>query len=172
MTCDSVSGLIPLYFYGELPPDEEERVEQHLHSCAECARLMEQQRKLGAALDGRKAQVPPMLLEECRSDLMAAVQGGAPRSDRLAKGPWTLFLEAMGASFGGLGRLRQPVGALALVAIGFFAARFSLTTPGAVSVTPSPSDEVYSTDTLGNPAEKASVAPDIAQILLREFPSS
>ncbi len=29
-------------------------------------------------------------------------------------------------------------------------------------------DEVYSTDTLGNPAEKASVAPDIAQILVRE----
>jgi ribose-phosphate pyrophosphokinase len=29
-------------------------------------------------------------------------------------------------------------------------------------------DDVYSTDTLGNPAEKASVAPDIAQILLRE----
>jgi ribose-phosphate pyrophosphokinase len=29
-------------------------------------------------------------------------------------------------------------------------------------------DEVYSTDTLGNPAEKASVAPDIAQILIRE----
>lgn len=28
-------------------------------------------------------------------------------------------------------------------------------------------DEVYSTDTLGNPAEKASVAPDVAQILLR-----
>ena len=32
-------------------------------------------------------------------------------------------------------------------------------------------DEVYSTDTLGNPAEKASVAPDIAQILNREFSS-
>ncbi len=28
-------------------------------------------------------------------------------------------------------------------------------------------DEVFSTDTLGNPAEKASVAPDIAQILVR-----
>ncbi len=28
-------------------------------------------------------------------------------------------------------------------------------------------DEVFSTDTLGNPAEKASVAPDIAQLLLR-----
>ncbi len=32
-------------------------------------------------------------------------------------------------------------------------------------------DEVFSTDTLGNPAEKASVAPDIAQILRRESPS-
>ncbi len=31
-------------------------------------------------------------------------------------------------------------------------------------------DEVYSTDTLGNPAEKASVAPDIAQILRRQAP--
>ncbi|MGI0070705.1 MAG: ribose-phosphate diphosphokinase [Thermoplasmata archaeon] len=29
-------------------------------------------------------------------------------------------------------------------------------------------DDVFSTDTLGNPAEKASVAPDIAQILMRE----
>jgi ribose-phosphate pyrophosphokinase len=32
-------------------------------------------------------------------------------------------------------------------------------------------DDVYSTDTLGNPAEKASVAPDIAQILRREIPA-
>ena len=32
-------------------------------------------------------------------------------------------------------------------------------------------DEIYSTDTLGNPAEKASVAPDIAQILGRASPS-
>jgi ribose-phosphate pyrophosphokinase len=32
-------------------------------------------------------------------------------------------------------------------------------------------DEVYSTDTLGNPAEKASVAPDIAQILRTHVPS-
>jgi ribose-phosphate pyrophosphokinase len=31
-------------------------------------------------------------------------------------------------------------------------------------------DEIYSTDTLENPAEKASVAPDIAQILSRDMP--
>lgn len=33
-------------------------------------------------------------------------------------------------------------------------------------------DEVYSTDTLSNPAEKASVAPDIAQIVKRYFAES
>ncbi len=32
-------------------------------------------------------------------------------------------------------------------------------------------DEILSTDTLLNPAEKGSVAPDVAQILLREFPA-
>ena len=32
-------------------------------------------------------------------------------------------------------------------------------------------DEIYSTDTLGNAAEKASVAPDVAQILRRQSPT-
>jgi ribose-phosphate pyrophosphokinase len=32
-------------------------------------------------------------------------------------------------------------------------------------------DEVYSTDTLGNPAEKASVAPDIAELLRQHLPA-
>ncbi len=32
-------------------------------------------------------------------------------------------------------------------------------------------DEILSTDTLLNPAERGSVAPDVAQILLREYPS-
>ena len=36
MTCDSVAKLIPLYFYGELTPDEEEGFEQHLDACALC----------------------------------------------------------------------------------------------------------------------------------------
>jgi len=89
-----------------------------------------------------------MLLEDCRSDLMAAIQGGAPRLETVTKGPWRLFLDALSASFGNLGRLRQPVGAMALIAIGFFAARLSTTGspsgPLLGSLT-SPSDDVYST---------------------------
>ena len=95
MSCDSVSKLIPLYFYGEVTPEEEDQVDQHVHECAACAAELEQQRTMAAALDRRQAVIPPALLEECREDLMAAIAGGAPRQSKPAKGPWTLFLEAM-----------------------------------------------------------------------------
>ncbi len=144
MTCDSVSKLIPLYFYGELTPDEEDQVEQHLHGCSECSAGMERQRAFAAALDQRQAEVPPMLLEDCRADLMAAIQGGAPRLAKPAKGPWTLFLEAMGATFTGLVRLRNPIGALALIAVGFFSARLIGTNPAA-PVASSPAEDVFAT---------------------------
>jgi len=150
MTCDSVSKLIPLYYYGELNADEEDRVEQHVDSCAECSRQMDQQRALAAALDRRQATTPPFLLENCRADLLAAIQGGAPRVERKQKGPWALFLEALASTFVGMSRLQKPVGAIALVALGFFAARFSTTTaPNSPAAAPigstAPSDDVFAT---------------------------
>ncbi|MCU1238479.1 MAG: putative transrane anti-sigma factor [Candidatus Solibacter sp.] len=150
MNCDSVSKILPLYYYGELTPDEEERLEAHIHECAACAREVEQQRALAAALDKRHVALPPLLLEDCRADLMCAIQGGAPRIEHPpSKGPWRLFLDAMAASFSGMGRLRQPIGALALIAIGFFAARLSTTSqptgPSLLSSLTSPTDDVYST---------------------------
>jgi len=144
MTCDSVSRLMPLYFYGELMPEEEERLEEHLHACAGCTREWERQRALAAALDRRQAEVPPLLLEACRADLLAAIQGGAPRPfHKPAKGPWTLFLEALAATLSGFPRYRTPVGAVALVALGFFAARF--TGAGLPVSSLSPAGEVFST---------------------------
>jgi hypothetical protein len=147
MTCDSVSKLIPLYFYAELTPDDEDRVEQHLHECPACAREMDRQRALASALDHRQTDTPPRLLADCRADLMAAIQGGAPRRE-LPKGPWTLFLEALGGTFGGVVRVRLPIGAIACIALGFLAARFTGVTPGPASLTTAglgPSDEVFST---------------------------
>jgi anti-sigma factor RsiW len=143
MTCDSVARLIPLYFYGELTPEEEDRLEEHLHACAGCAREMERQRALASALDRRRAEVPPKLLAACRADLLAAMQGGAPRYCKPAKGPWTLFLEALAATLAGFNRFRTPVGAVALVAVGFLAARF--TGAGVPASSLSPAGEVFST---------------------------
>jgi len=150
MNCDSILKLIPLYYYGELTPDEEERVEEHTHGCPVCTRELVRQRALAAALDRRQVEVAPMLLEDCRSDLMAAIQGGAPRVEPSVKGVWRLFLDAMAASLSGIVRLRQPAGALALISIGFFAARLINTAapngtgPLLTSVI-SPTDDVYST---------------------------
>ena len=153
MTCDSVEKLIPLYFYGEILPEEEDRVEAHLHECAACSRAMERQRAMAAALDERVMEIPTALLRECRTDLAAAIEGGAPRLERLEKSPWTLFLEALGFTMSGMNRYRQPVGAMALMALGFFAARFtgvwtSLPVGSATPVTTAgvgPSDNVFST---------------------------
>lgn len=146
MTCERVVGLIPLYYYGELVPAEEDQVEEHLDACASCAAEMERQRALAAALDRRSREIPPLMLEDCRADLMAAVQGGAPRAVRPAKGPWALFLEAMGVTLTGLGRFRQPVGAVALIAIGFFTARFTGSFPGSAStLSVAPSENVFAT---------------------------
>jgi len=148
MTCDSVSNLISLYYYGELMPEEEDRLEAHLAGCAACARELERQRKLAAALDQRTATVSPLLLDDCRADLMAAVAGGAPRMGQ-RKGPWTLFLEAMASTFGGMGRWRQPLGATALVALGFLMAKmtpadFATLRRGASLASMAP-DDVFST---------------------------
>ena len=125
MTCDSVEKLIPPYFYGEILPEEEDRVEAHLHECAACSRAMERQRAMAAAFDDRVLEVPTALLRECRTDLTAAIEGGAPRLVRVEKSPWTLFLEAIGFTMSGMNRYRQPAGAVALMALGFFAARFT-----------------------------------------------
>ncbi|MBZ5576139.1 MAG: HEAT repeat domain-containing protein [Acidobacteriia bacterium] len=146
MTCDSVLKAIPLYFYGELSPAEEESVEQHLHECAACARQMEQQRALAAGLDRRRAEVPTMLLEDCRADLMAAIQGGAGAAETPAASPWKLFLHALEHSFSNWTRYRQPVGAVALLAIAFFAGRFTQTQPGLSSASlATPSEPAFST---------------------------
>ena len=133
MICDSILKLIPLYYYGELTPDEEERVEEHTHACTGCTAELAQQRALAATLDKRRIVPAPVLLEDCRSDLMAAIQGGAPRAESRTKGPWRLFLDAVSSSLGGMSRLRQPIGALALIAIGFFAAKLINTAPPSTS---------------------------------------
>jgi len=146
MNCDAAARLIPLYGYGELAAEEEERLEQHLDECAGCAREVRRQRSLAAAFDERSLQVPAALLEDCRADLMAAVRRGEPRAGRPPRGSWARFWEAVSESLAGAGRVRQPVGAVALIAIGFFASRFAGVVPGGISaLSVAPSDSVFST---------------------------
>jgi hypothetical protein len=163
MNCDSISTLIPLYYYGELTPEQEDTVEEHTHQCRDCARAVEQQRQLAATLDRREMQAPPLLLEDCRADLLATLHGGiahlpVARRPAKSKGPWRLFLDAVAHSLSGAGRLRQPIGALAMLAIGFFGARLTATrgTPATGG------DDVFTTvrSVQSDPAGRVQIAYD------------
>jgi predicted anti-sigma-YlaC factor YlaD len=145
MTCDALDKLIPLYVYGELTPDEEEQVEEHLHRCQDCARGLDRQRGLMAVLDRREAELPASLLADCRGDLQAAVRREAATRAR-PNATWRLSMsEALARFFASVSRFRQPIGALALVAVGFFAARFTGSTPTAPVSAPALSDQVFAT---------------------------
>jgi len=143
MNCESVTKLIPLYFYGELPGEEEDQLEQHLDACASCARLADSQRSLSVAFDRRALEPSAALLAESRHNLMRAVYRHEATVPRAAHStPSTPFREAFTAWLPSFGPWRMPLGASALLALGFIAAR--LTTPGA-----------------GGPLNLASLSPDV-----------
>jgi hypothetical protein len=146
MGCEPFGKLIPLYYYGELGPEEEDRVEQHLHECSPCAGLMDRQRALATALDNRSAEVPSDLLADCRADLIAAIQGGAPRREKDIR---SLFRDALAAILGSVHQVPAPIGALALIALGFFCARFTgawnTSSPAVATAGLAPSEDVFAT---------------------------
>jgi hypothetical protein len=118
MSCEKFRELIPLYLYGELDFEEEEKLEQHLSSCPACAEERQRCERLSALLAEGEAGVSAELLSRCRQDLAAALEKERSRRGLLS----------------GLRRFRagwmtappvwlRPAGAVALVAVGFFAAR-------------------------------------------------
>jgi hypothetical protein len=143
-------------------PEEEDRLEDHLSGCAECSRELEVHRRMGGALDSLAIKAPAGLLNECRRDLMRTVDREAPMQMRARPGAWASFRDGFSALFAGFLRFRQPLGAVALLALGWFSARLT-TTPATVSER-LPSQEVVS-------ANVRSVQPDASgrvQIALDE----
>lgn len=151
MNCETVAKLIPLYFYGELEAEEEDRVEQHLERCSACARELDGQRAIGAALDERASAPPPPLLDECRAGLAAAIAAApAPPRAHPHRNFRLLLTDALRTILGSIGRVPAPVGALALIALGFFCARFTgawnQALPGTYATgSLTPSGEVFAT---------------------------
>ena len=130
MKCEEVLRAIPLYVYGEVSPATEEGVEDHVAGCAACAREFKLQRAIHSALDthefaARDAMLPAGLLQECRGDLSRRI-GREPVHHHgwFGIGDWLHDVMHDGL------RLRVPLGAMALLAIGYFAAR--LTMPGPI----------------------------------------
>ncbi len=124
--CAAVKDQFALYLYGELPFDEEERVESHLDGCAECGKALERQREVQVALDNIGIEPAPSLLRSCREELHMRL---AEESQPIARhGWWEQFTDMLTGRASYSGWLK-PAGALTLLALGFGAAR--LIPPGA-----------------------------------------
>lgn len=118
MSCKEVRELIPLYLYGELSFDEEERVEQHLAACAECSAERARCEKLTALLGQGEAGVSAELLARCRRDLAAALEKERKRRS------WTAAVRRFWTNWVVSPPLwARPLGAVAMLALGFFGAR-------------------------------------------------
>ncbi|MGI8988982.1 MAG: HEAT repeat domain-containing protein [Bryobacteraceae bacterium] len=135
MSCEAVAKSIPLYIYGELPPEAEERLEEHCAACASCAAELMCRRNLGRILDGDRAEVPPDLLAQCRQELTRTIE-------RKAEGGWPRFWHALVHS--GF-QMRVPVGAMALVAVGYFGARLPANFPQTANTSSFGSEGILST---------------------------
>ena len=124
MDCAQARMHFALLLYGELTFDQEENVDAHLDTCAQCRAALERQKSLHAAFDELAIEPPAALLRECRADLAAAMRDpalvagvrlgpGTPQS-----GLWDRFVEFLTGGF-----VLRPVTALALLLVGFAGAR-------------------------------------------------
>ncbi len=121
MTCSQIANDLPLYVYGELPQEGEERVEHHLASCAVCAAELQGIRSLGSALTAAEMPVPDGLLEECRMQFTRVLREERARTNQPLRDWLARLRELMGMHIG----FSVPAGAMALIAVGFLVGRFA-----------------------------------------------
>jgi hypothetical protein len=119
MKCEEVKKTLPLFLYGELSFDEEERLEMHIDECDSCRSVLERERAMFLALDGAEAAPAPELLEQCRAELRSRLAHVTPERRHF----WDKLLSGFSIQFHFAPGIMQPLGAVAMLVIGFFVAR-------------------------------------------------
>jgi HEAT repeats/Putative zinc-finger len=119
MNCEEAKSQIVFYVYGEVSSEVEEGVESHLADCAGCSGELERHRMFLRALEQRE-EPDIAMLAVCRAELRSSLghdqlreQAGRSWSDRIRA------LAGLNIPF------RIPVGAMALVLLGWFGARYT-----------------------------------------------
>lgn len=166
MNCDTARQQLVLFLYGELTFDEEEVLERHLDACLDCRQERARLEKIGSLIDLAEPEVPAGLLARCRRDLASAVEQEVRRpsltsSLRVFWRKWVvnppLWL--------------RPLGAAAMLAVGFFGARFvpdHSTTLAQMGVPQDP-PPVISKVRLVNPDETGQVRVQYDEVRQREL---
>ena len=118
MTCESVQRAIPLYLYGELSAELEEDVEAHTAGCKDCSKDLEMQRDFARNLNEHELEPSLDLLVECRRSLTVELKRQEAAS--VPAGLHAVWNRIFGFP---VNRFRIPAGAIAVFALGWFAAR-------------------------------------------------
>lgn len=117
MTCETARQLLPLLLYGELSFEEENGLEQHLDDCESCRAARGQEEHFQAIVNQGEVELPAGLLARNRRALAGTV---ASETYRFTHPSWWARL---GAVLSNPPAALKPVGALALIAVGFGLAR-------------------------------------------------
>ena len=119
MKCDDARKWLPLFLYGELSFEEEERLELHLDECDACREQLTREKTFHRALDDAEIVPSSELLANSRQQLRRAIAHAEP----VRGGFWSHVRESFAVRFHPTPVVMQPLGALALLALGFFGAR-------------------------------------------------
>lgn len=126
MSCEDVSRQLVLFAYGELSFEEEEAVEQHLGCCESCRIELKRLRAMLEAVDDFESPLPVGILAENRRELHRRIQEEAAKRSTHRKLGWRRsWLSTVPLVW-----WLKPAGAMALVALGFLAARLMVPEPG------------------------------------------
>jgi HEAT repeats/Putative zinc-finger len=121
MKCEDARKTLPLFLYGELSFEDEERLEVHIDECDGCRAALAREKALFKSLDAAETIPSAELLAQCRAGLRQRLAHAEPDRvnfwDRIRQGFTIHFHFAPG--------IMQPAGALAMLLIGFFAARMT-----------------------------------------------
>lgn len=107
-----------MYGYGEISAEAEERMEAHFEECSSCREELAKYRAFVDVLDEREDATAPGLLTTCRADLRRQLA-----AETRQRGGWSWFDLRSFSTFHI--PFRIPVGAMALLAIGWFGARYT-----------------------------------------------
>lgn len=124
MKCEDVRRSIPMVHYGETSFDEEEAVHEHLAGCAACRAEFDREKEMHRILDSRELDVSPFQLRHSRDELAARIANERAR----ARQSWWAGFKSAFESTTRVPAIVKPAGALALLAIGFMAARSPMAT--------------------------------------------
>lgn len=119
MNCEAAKQDLTLYLYGELGFEQEEHIEQHVAGCEPCRNELERMRRFHAAIDQQETDPSPELLLACRRELRARTAAVRQAEENTLWARLRRFVTVIVPSAAFL----RPVGALALVAMGFTGGR-------------------------------------------------